>query len=80
MANTTIKIVDGFVWRLLNLEQAKAFFNADIDDLYILHGDDTESAVEGIGELDDYDQRGFQFGIEVGYIDYKEQGDLNTNS
>lgn len=69
----TIKITEnGFVWRLLTLEQAKAFFNANIDSLYALFEDDTESLIHDIEEIDEYNlKRIVEFGVEVGFANYK---------
>lgn len=75
----TIKITeDGFVWRLLTLEQAKAFFNADIDSLYALFEDDTESLIHDIEEIDEYNSKDYvvEFGVEVGFTNYKSLGKL----
>lgn len=78
MCKPTIKITseDNFVWRLLTVEQAKAFFKADIDSLYALHSDDTESLIHDFEEIDEYDSRGIEFGIEVGFTNYKEVEEL----
>lgn len=68
----TIKITeDNFVWRLLTIEQAKAFFRADIDSLYALYDDDTESLVHDIEEIDELSAKGAEFGVEVGFTNYK---------
>ena len=74
----TIKITndDKFVWRKFTAEQAKAFFKADIDSLYALYDDNTESLIHDVEEIMELDARGVEFGIEVGFVNYREQEQL----
>ena len=71
----TIKITtdDNFVWRKLTPEQAKSFFLANIDSVYALHDDDTESLIMEVEDIDELSKKGVEFGIEVGFIDYREK-------
>ena len=75
MCKPTIKITEkeGFVWRLLTPEQAREFFKADIDSLYVLFDDDTESLIHDVDEIWEYVAKdvNVQFGIEVGFTNYK---------
>jgi hypothetical protein len=55
------------VW-LLVTEKAKEVFLCGLFDLYILHFDDSESKVEGFGQLVEALENGLDIGIEVGFI------------
>ena len=76
----TIKITekDNFIWRLLTIEQAKDFYKADIDSLYALYDDNTESLVHDIEEIDELALKGAEFGIEVGFVNYIELDKLEN--
>jgi hypothetical protein len=62
-----LKIVDGFVW-LLVTEKAKEIFIGGLFDLYILYSDDSESKVEGFGQLVEAIDNGLEIGIGGGYL------------
>jgi len=66
MSNIKIES-EGFVW-LLVTEKAKEVFITGLFDLYILYSDDSESKIEGFGQLVDALDNGFDIGIEVGHI------------
>jgi len=70
----TIKITgkDNFVWRLLTVDQAKEIFTFDIESVYALYDDDSEALVMDFEEFDELAPRGVQFGIEVGFANYRE--------
>lgn len=70
----TIKITgeDKFVWRILTFEQALLFIEQDIDSVYELRDGDSESLISDVDELCELNDKGAQFGIEVGFLDYKE--------
>ena len=65
----TIKITkeDQFVW-LIVTEKAKEIYISGLFELYILHDDDSESLVEGFGQLTEALEDGKDIGIEVGFI------------
>ena len=65
----TIKITkeDQFVW-LVVTEKAKEIYLSELFDLYILYNDDSESLVEGFGQLIEAIEDGLDIGIEVGFI------------
>lgn len=42
---------DNFVWKKLNPSQAYKIFEHNIDDIFILHEDNSDSLVETIGQL-----------------------------
>lgn len=65
---SSIKVeTEGFVW-LLVTEQAKEIFISGLFELYILYSDDSESKVEGFGQLNEALENGLSIGIEVGFI------------
>lgn len=59
---------DGFVWKTVTYEQAKAIWYMELDELYRLYDDDSEAAIETIAGLNDAIKRGIQIGVEVGFI------------
>jgi hypothetical protein len=66
---SNIKITeDGFVW-LLVTDKAKEIFIGGLFELYILYSDDSESKIEGFGQLVDALENGFDIGVEVGHPD-----------
>ena len=58
---------DQFVW-LIVTEEAKEIFLSGLFDLYILYSDDSESLVEGFGQLIEAIEDRQDIGIEVGFI------------
>ena len=66
MSNIKVE-TEGFVW-LLVTEKAKEVFLSGLFELYILYSDDSESKIEGFGELVDALDNGLDIGIEVGFI------------
>jgi hypothetical protein len=65
----TIKITkeDQFVW-LIVTEKAKEIYISGLFELYILHDDDSDSLVEGFGQLTEAIENGQDIGVEVGFI------------
>lgn len=67
-----MKITNGFVWKVVNAEQAASIIDNNIMDVFILHDDTTETLIETNEEyrkaLDDKSE----FGIEVGHLALKE--------
>lgn len=77
----TIKITkkDKFIWRLLTNEQAIDFLQSNVDSLYALYDDEEETAflVSDLDELTEMINAGnVEFGIEVGFVYYKEREEL----
>lgn len=63
-----IKIADdGFMWLIVTVK-AKQVFLSGLFELYILYNDDSESKVEGFGQLVEAIEQGFDIGIEVGFL------------
>lgn len=65
MSNIKIE-TEGFVW-LLVTEKAKEVFLSGLFELYILYSDDSDSKIEGFGELVDALENGLDIGIKVGF-------------
>jgi len=65
----TIKITneDQFVW-LIVTEKAKEIFLSGLFELYVIYSDDSESLIEGFGQLTEALEDGKDIGIEVGFI------------
>ena len=62
-----MKIVDNFVW-LIVTDKAKEIFISGLFTLYILHEDNSESLIEGFGQLVEAIEDGLDIGIEVGHL------------
>lgn len=60
---------DGFVWKVINRNEAIDVLNTGVFFLYALHDDDSESEITTIEEMDLHIRRGGLLGIEVGFID-----------
>lgn len=58
---------DQFVW-LLVTEKAKEIFLSGLFELYVIYSDDSESLIEGFGQLIEAIEDGLDIGIEVGFI------------
>lgn len=65
----------GFVWHVIERALVKRVWDEGTFVLYALHGDDTESLINTREELEIYLSKGFDIGIEVGFIpeDYEEK-------
>lgn len=62
-----MKIVDNFVW-LIVTDKAKEIFISGLFTLYILYEDNSESLIEGFGQLVEALEDGLDIGIEVGHL------------
>ena len=60
---------DGFIWKILDYDEAKEVFSSGTFELFLLHDDDSESKVETADEIHNHASDGLLFGIEVGHID-----------
>jgi hypothetical protein len=58
---------DNFVW-LIVTEKAKEIYISGLFELHILHDDDSDSLIEGFGQLTEAIEDGQDIGIEVGFI------------
>lgn len=66
--NHTKTCTDGFVWLLITPEQARKLWKTDVFTLYRLYDDDSEAEIESDKDLEEAIERGYQIGIEVGFI------------
>lgn len=66
--NHTKNCADGFVWLLITPEQARKLWEIDVFTLYRLYDDDSEAEIESDKDLEETVERGYQIGIEVGFI------------
>ncbi|MFN8296799.1 MAG: hypothetical protein U0T69_11425 [Chitinophagales bacterium] len=66
MSNRTW-ISDKFIFMDVT-DKAKEIYNSGLFQLYALHGDNTESAIESYEDLNKYLEKGISIGIEVGFL------------
>lgn len=59
---------DGFIWIVVQNDNAMEIWKAKVAELYILHDDDSESMVETDSQITSAIHNGEQIGIEVGYV------------
>jgi hypothetical protein len=78
MSQETIKITteDKFIWKVVTAAQALAIMREDIFPLYALFENETESMVCDQEELKQYIKDGVELGVEVGFVNYKEEQQL----
>jgi hypothetical protein len=69
------KIVDNFVW-LIVTNKAREIYIYGLFELFILNDDNTETLVEGLGQLVSAINNGLQIGIEVGHININQDEDI----
>lgn len=58
---------DHFLWLVLDVKTAKAVFKNGTKAIYKLYPDDTESMVEFLEDIIEYDD--VLYGIEIGFLD-----------
>ena len=83
MQTENMKITkDGFVWKVINKEQALRIWNANIKalELYVLHSDDAESLIESDEQFFDAIENKLYIGIEVGQIETDITKEIIENS
>lgn len=59
---------DGFVWLVINREQARKLWEADVFTLYTLYNDGSEGMIETEEKLEDTIRKGLKIGIEIGFL------------
>ena len=59
---------DGFIWLVLDKESAIAIWKTGTAELFRLYDDESESAIESDGQLEDAIETGTPIGIEVGFV------------
>lgn len=65
-----MKIVDGFVWKVVT-EEAKDIFNSGLFPLYKLYEEGNEALIEYFEDLQIALEQGLEIGIEVGSLNSK---------
>lgn len=68
MEQKTKTNADGFVWLVVEHEQARKLYKADVISLYTLYNDGSEALIESEEKLEETIEKGLQTGIEVGFL------------
>jgi len=61
------KVRDGFLWMIVT-NKAKAIFDSNLFELYLLCNDGTEFMVDGDIDIDYAKTMGYEIGIEIGFL------------
>ena len=64
MLNLKITKDDEFVWKVINADYARKMYGLNIEPIYRLYDDDSESLVEDVSEIT---ENGV-YGIEIGFL------------
>lgn len=64
MLNLKITKDDEFVWKVINADYARKMYNLNIEPIYRLYEDDSESLVENVSEITEDGV----YGIEIGFL------------
>ena len=64
MLNLKITKDDEFVWKVINTDYARKIYDLNIEPIYRLYEDDSESLVEDVSEIT---EDGI-YGIEIGFL------------
>lgn len=64
MLNLKITKDDEFVWKVINTDYARKMYNLNIEPIYRLYEDDSESLVENVSEITEDGV----YGIEIGFL------------
>jgi hypothetical protein len=67
MKESSIKIVNGFVW-LVVTDKAEEVYFSGLFEIYALYPDGSESLVVSLEDLHTCLEFGLEIGVEVGYI------------
>lgn len=68
MEQKTKICADGFVWLVVDHEQARKLYKADAISLYTLYNDESEALIESEEKLEEAIEKGLEIGIEVGFL------------
>ncbi len=68
MERKTKICADGFVWLVVDHEQARKLYKADAISLYTLYNDESEALIESEEKLEEAIEKDLQIGIEVGFL------------
>ena len=64
MLNLKITKDDEFVWRVINADYARKIYNLNVEPVYRLYENDSESLVEDVSEITEDGV----YGIEIGFL------------
>ena len=64
MLNLKITKDDEFVWKVINTDYARKIYNLNVEPIYRLYEDDSESLVEDVSEITEDGV----YGIEIGFL------------
>ena len=64
MLNLKITKDDEFVWKVINADCARKIYNLNVEPIYRLYEDDSESLVENVSEITEDGV----YGIEIGFL------------
>jgi hypothetical protein len=64
---------DGFCWKVINEEQARAILEHEIMDVFQLYGDNSEGNIEDMNDLNEAINAGRQLALEVGFVHYVKE-------
>lgn len=64
MLNLKITKDDEFVWKVINADYARKIYDLNIEPIYRLYEDDSESLVEDVSEITEDGV----YGIEIGFL------------
>ncbi len=63
-----IRIVNGFLWKVMSYELAKEIFASGLFEVYKLHNDESESLCECYADINDASELGLDIAIEVCHL------------
>ena len=64
MLNLKITKDDEFVWKIINTDYARKIYNLNVEPIYRLYEDDSESLVENVSEITEDGV----YGIKIGFL------------
>ena len=64
MLNLKITKDDEFVWKVINADYARKMYSLNVEPIYRLYEDDSESLVEDVSEITEDGV----YGIEIGFL------------
>lgn len=74
MLNLKITKDDEFVWKVINADCARKIYSLNVEPIYRLHEDDSESLIEDVSEITEDGV----YGIEIGFLkDIKSMAYIN---
>lgn len=71
---------DGFIWKVITLQQAFEIWNGKTLEIYQLRDNDVEGLIESLEDLNECIHHNIQIGIEVGRIEVEQAREIIENS